>query len=266
MKIIEYFSVKNDCYKNNQKRIDSRYRKFQDEGPKGIILHSIGCPQPKAEVLAKNWNAPGGNVAVHAALQEDGTVYQCLPWNYRGWHAGGSANNTHIGVEMSEPECIKYIKGSSFSCSDKERAIEQVTGTYKTAVELFAYLCGKYDLDPMKDIISHEEAYRKGIGSNHGDPVHLWRQLGLSYTMDGFRKDVANSMGKVLVTNSNSSFLVKVLADSLNIRTGPGTSYKVVGSIDDNGTYTIVEEKNGWGKLKSGLGWISIKPKYAKRV
>jgi hypothetical protein len=53
-------------------------------------------------------------------------------------------------------------------------------------------------------------------------------------------------------------YLVKVTADSLNIRKGAGTNYAVVGSVTDHGTYTIVEEKDGWGKLKSGAGFVSL--------
>lgn len=52
--------------------------------------------------------------------------------------------------------------------------------------------------------------------------------------------------------------LAKVTTSSLNIRRGPGTNYPVTGQIKDKGTYTIVETKNGWGKLKSGAGWISL--------
>lgn len=52
--------------------------------------------------------------------------------------------------------------------------------------------------------------------------------------------------------------LAKVTTSVLNIRKGPGTNYPVCGQIKDKGTYTIVETKNGWGKLKSGVGWISL--------
>lgn len=59
------------------------------------------------------------------------------------------------------------------------------------------------------------------------------------------------------------TYTVKVTANVLNIRKGPGTNYGVNGSITDKGIYTIVEESNGpgakkWGKLKSGAGWISL--------
>ena len=58
-------------------------------------------------------------------------------------------------------------------------------------------------------------------------------------------------------------YLVKVKADVLNIRKGPGTNYDISGQIKDHGVYTIVAESDGqgaskWGKLKSGAGWISL--------
>jgi hypothetical protein len=58
-------------------------------------------------------------------------------------------------------------------------------------------------------------------------------------------------------------YLVKVTADVLNIRKGPGTNYGKSGAIRDRGVYTVVGESTGqgatkWGKLKSGAGWISL--------
>ena len=198
MKIIKYFSTNNPCYKNNVNKADSRYTTFQSRGPQGLMLHSVGCSQPSAKVFADRWNRSGIEVAVHAVLQADGTVYQCLPWNYRGWHAGSTANNTHVGVEMTEPSQITYTGGSTFTVSDKAAAQEQAKGTYQTAVELFAQLCKEYSLDPLGDgvIISHHEGYLRGVATDHGDPEHLWKGLGLSYTMDGFRKDVKAAMSE----------------------------------------------------------------------
>ena len=196
MKLIKYYSLNNPCYKNNVNKADSRYTTFQNRGPQGLMLHSVGCAQPSAEVFAKQWNRSGIEVAVHAVVQADGTVYQCLPWNYRGWHCAGNANNTHIGVEMTEPSQIKYTGGSTFRVLDLEAARAQARGTYQTAVQLFAQLCKQYGLNPLKDgvIISHHEGYLRGVASNHGDPEHLWKGLGLSYTMDGFRRDVKAAM------------------------------------------------------------------------
>lgn len=185
MQIIESILTKNPCYTAGRTIT-----------VKGLMLHSVGCPQPNAQVFIQNWNRPDYKSAcVHGFIDGNtGIIYQTLPWNHRGWHGGGSSNNTHIGVEMCEPSCIKYTQGSSFTCSDKAAAQASVKKTYNAAVELFAMLCKKYNLNPMKDIVSHREGHAIGIATNHGDPEHLWKGVGLNYTMDGFRADVKNNM------------------------------------------------------------------------
>lgn len=55
------------------------------------------------------------------------------------------------------------------------------------------------------------------------------------------------------------NYTVKITASSLNVRKGPGTNYKINTTVRKNQVYTIVDEKNGWGELKSGAGWISLK-------
>ena len=59
------------------------------------------------------------------------------------------------------------------------------------------------------------------------------------------------------------AYKVKVSVKDLNMRTGPGTSYKTKGKIKP-GTYTIVQRKNGWGKLKTNGYWIKLS--YTKKV
>ena len=178
MQITERFAVKNKCYQAGAPLT-----------PRGIMLHSVGTPQPSAAVFARSFNQyqPGGaSVCVHAFVQADGTVYQTLPWETIAWHCGGSANGTHIGVEMTEPS----------AGMTRDEAAEQIAGTYRTAVELFAALCRQYGLDPAQDgvIIGHAEGHRRGVASNHADPELLWRTYDVGYTMDGFRADVAEAM------------------------------------------------------------------------
>lgn len=185
MKIVDAVLTRNDCYKQGRTIM-----------PQGIMLHSVGVNQPKASVFIKSWNQPKIEMCVHAFIDgETGIIYKTLPWTTRGWHAGRgtsgrSANNDYIGVEMCEPRGIEYTNGSRFTVIDEVEAMRSVATTYTSAVELFAYLCKAYDLNPMVQIISHSEGYSKGIASNHGDPVHLWTQLGTGYTMDKFREAV----------------------------------------------------------------------------
>jgi len=63
---------------------------------------------------------------------------------------------------------------------------------------------------------------------------------------------------------TSKGYKVKVTANALNIRSGPGTKHEIVGVITDKGTYTIVEISGKWGKLKSGAGWIHLN--YTKKV
>lgn len=192
MQIVEAFLTQNPCYKANVERADARYRKFQDEGPKGLMLHSVGCAQPDASVFVDRWNKPTYTKAcVHAFIDANtGDVWQTLPWNFRGWHGGGSCNNTHIGVEMCESKHIKYTGSAKFSVIDKAKAQADASRAYNSAVELFAHLCEIYAIDPETGIISHREGGKQGIASGHVDPEHYWQGLDLPYTMDTFRAAV----------------------------------------------------------------------------
>nr|DAV32219.1 MAG TPA: tail assembly protein [Caudoviricetes sp.] len=159
---------------------------------KGIMVHSTGANNPNLKryvgpddgLLGKNqygnhWNTyhPGGReVCVHAFIGKlaDGTIatYQTLPWDHRGWHAGGSANNTHIGFEICEDGLTDYTYFKK---------------VYREAVELCAYLCKEYGLTEQ-NIICHSEGYKQGVASNHGDVMHWFPKHGKS--MDTFRAEV----------------------------------------------------------------------------
>ena len=63
---------------------------------------------------------------------------------------------------------------------------------------------------------------------------------------------------------SDVPFTVQVSITDLNIRKGPGTDYAKTGKFTGKGVFTILEVKSGkgstagWGRLKSGAGWISL--------
>jgi N-acetylmuramoyl-L-alanine amidase len=159
---------------------------------KGIMVHSTGANNPNLRryvgpddgLLGKNqynnhWNQDklgGRQVCVHAFIGKLADVsiatYQTLSWNHRGWHAGGTANNTHIGFEI---------------CEDGLSDAAYFNAVYKEAVELCVYLCKLYKLTE-KDIICHSEGYKLGIASNHADVMHWFPKHGKS--MDTLRADV----------------------------------------------------------------------------
>ena len=85
---------------------------------------------------------------------------------------------------------------------------------------------------------------------------------------------VFDASGKVVYAPVASAadvpFLVKVSINDLNIRKGPGTDYAKTGKFTGKGVFTIVKVKSGkgstagWGRLKSGAGWISLD--YAAKI
>ena len=60
------------------------------------------------------------------------------------------------------------------------------------------------------------------------------------------------------VTTTTETYKVKITATKLNVRSGPSKDYGVVTIVNKNEIYTIIEEKEGWGRLKSGRGWIDL--------
>lgn len=275
MNLNKLILTNNECYKAGRKIT-----------VKGIMVHSTGANNPNLRryvgpndgKLGENpnnnhWNQnrpDGRQVCVHAFIGKlaNGSVatYQTLPWDMRGWHGGsglkGCVNDTHIGFEI---------------CEDGLNDPVYFNAAYNEAVELCAYLCKMLSLDPLKDgvIIGHYEGATRGIATSHGDPQNWFSKHGKS--MDTFRAAVKTAMGGTTpapapkptptpttpTTPANVPYVVKVTADTLNIRKGPGTNYGVAGAIKDKGAYTIVEEASGtgakrWGKLKSGVGWISL--------
>lgn len=163
--------------------------------PQGVMVHSTGSNNPElrryvapndgllGEPSLRNWNQSGTKACVHAFIGKlaDGSVatYQTLPWDMRGWHCGRRGNDTHISFEICEDGLVDagYFKA-----------------VYREAVELTAYLCKEYGLDPLEDgvVICHAEGYKRGIASNHGDVLHWFPKHGK--TMDDFRADVAREM------------------------------------------------------------------------
>lgn len=199
MKLLKCLLTENDCYKAGR-----------SIKPKGVMVHSTGADNPalrryvqpaastpgREELLAQlgvnsngnHWNRPGLDACVHGFVGKlaDGSAaaVQTLPWDRRGWHAGTgtsgkSANDTHISFEICEDSL------------DDPGYFETV---YQEAAELTAMLCKAYGLDPLADgvVICHQDGYRMGVASNHGDVYNWFPRFGK--TMDDFRADVVQAM------------------------------------------------------------------------
>lgn len=170
---------------------------------KGIMVHSTGCNNPNLRRYvapddgllgtpsSSHWNQRTINgkvqkLGVHAFIGKlkDGSVatYQVQEWNHKCYHcgvgtSGMSGNTNYISFEI---------------CEDALTSKDYFDKVYREAVELCAYLCKLYKLDPLKNIVCHSEGYALGFASNHADVMHWFKRYGK--TMDQFRIDVDDEM------------------------------------------------------------------------
>lgn len=257
MNLHKQLLVNNDCYKAGTRL-----------NVKGIMVHSTGANNPNLRrYVAPNdgelgvnsngnhWNTPqpeGKSVCVHAFIGKlaNGNIatYQTLPWDIQGWHCGGSANTTHIGFEI---------------CEDGLADRNYFNKVYREAVELTAYLCKLYNLNPLADgvIICHSEGATRGIASCHGDIMHWFPKHGKN--MDTFRKDVTALLSSNSDTPSptpivSNTYKNAITTDSLNIRTSYNTSASIMMTVPKGTKLEIINYPMS--------GWAQVKPEGSNRV
>ena len=207
--------------------------------PVGIAIHNTyNDASAKNEVSYMKSN--NNKVSFHIAV-DDKEVIQGLPLDRSCYACGdgnGNGNRKHISIEI----CYSKSGGSRF------------TNAEKLAAKVVAELLKKYGwgIDKVK---AHRDFAKK-------DCPHRTN-------MTEFKKLVQKELGNT-TNNTFKSYVVRVICDSLNIREGVGISHKVVGTLKKGDAYTVVEEKDGWGLLKSYQskrnGWISLNQKYVQKV
>ena len=243
------------------------YLEYRWITPKGVFWHSTGANNPNLSryvgpddgKLGKNqygnhWNRSYADMKRKICPQfaigklKDGSIatYQLLPDDgkrfMRGHHSGtgknGNGNDSYVGFEILED-----------STNNRDYAM----AVYREAIELTAYLCQRFNLDPLGKnvIIDHAEGYRLGIASHHGDVLHWFGKYGI--TLQKIRNDVAAEMK------------IKPPADALKLRLIEGTPYykqpdgkTVAGVIEYSTNYTIIKTQGNYGYLKSGAGWVRL--------
>ena len=359
------------CMQTNSKC----YKKTIKFTPVGILWHSTGANNPNLKryvqptngsanyskditKLGKNtakndWNHLQTDAGVNAFIGKfaDGSIgtVQCLPWEYSPWGCGSGSKGSCNKIQLSDKNYIGWIQFEI--CEDDCKNKDYATKVYNEAIELTAYLCKKYNIDPngsvtvkgikIPTITCHNDANKLGFGTAHADINHWFPKLinktmssvraevankinssvkkyseewvnGLWYEKDGsqtykykgswkknskgwwfedtkgwypqnkwqkidgnwyyFKEDgymahdewidgwYVNSDGKYDASKKqSSSYKVKVNANALNVRTGPGTNYKVKTVIKLNETYNVSKVQNEWSYIDSIDGWVMTK-------
>lgn len=216
------------------------YRKGSNKQNKYIVMHFVGATggaEANCRYFQSNYRGASANYFVGHA----GEIWQCVEDRDVAWHCGATTykhpycrNTNSIGIELC---CKKKADGTWYFEEE----------TVKSAIELVKELMKKYNI-PIGNVIRHYDVTGKMCPEPFVRDVEDW-----------------NTFKANLVTNATSSgYVVRITADTLNVRGGAGVGYKIKTAVRKHEIYTIVEESNGWGKLKSGAGWINLK--YTKRV
>lgn len=198
--------------------------------PTRIVVHNTAY-DASAKNEIKYMQSNSNQTSFHYAV-DDKEVIQGIPLDRNAWHAGdgrnGKGNREGISIEI----CYSKSGGSRFILAEKR------------AARLIADILDEKGWDISK-VTKHQDYSGKYC-------QHRTLDMGWSRFL------------KMVEAERKTSFKVRVTADSLNYRAGAGVQHKINGAILDKGVYTIVDQSNGWDKLKSGDGWINLK--YTKRV
>lgn len=165
-------------------------------------------------------------------------------------------------------------------CTDYKKAVQIIKdGGYATSLTYVEKLCSIIERWNLTQYDVKEEVAWYRVRKTWEDSKS---QIGAFKILANAKKcadanpgyKVFDASGKVVYAPVASAadvpFLVNVSISDLNIRKGPGTDYAKTGKFTGKGVFTIVEVKSGkgstagWGRLKSGAGWISLD--YAKNI
>ena len=189
------------------------------------------------------------NASANYCIGVNGDIVCSVEEENRAWTSSSSWNDCQaITIEVSNNKT-----GGKWTISN---------ASWKSLVKLCVDICKRYNFKLKYDGTKNGSLTRHNMFANTNCPGP-YLQSNFPELVKEVNKQLENKQEKK--ENKNvKTYKVKINTAVLNVRAGAGTNYKVKTTVKKNEVYTIVEEKNGWGKLKSGAGWIKLS--YTKKV
>ena len=211
-----------------------------------IVYHYTGQAEVSALNTWKYFNNHNVYASAHFIVGLEGEIYYAVPVDEVAY-TSNSANSYSIGIECA-------TTGSDDHYTDKQ---------YKAMVQLGAYLCDLYGLDPKTDIIRHYDVTEKVCPRYFVKNSSKWTQFKndcYNYMKgklkdDGIRNCTNGKGNSILEGAVFKQYIVRTTATSLNGRKGPGTSYDIETKLPKGTAVTIVGQSGDWLKTKSNY-WI----------
>ena len=226
---------------------------------KYIVIHYTSNDGDTDENNGKYFANNVVNASAHYFVDDD-SVTRSVPDNYVAWSVGGNkySNCASTGGGKFYGIATNNNTLSIEICDDvKNGVVYPSAATIENVIAFTKAKMNEYGI-PKENVIRHFDVTGKSCPAYWVDDAkwkaEFWNRLGSA---------TVNSSATTTGT-TNVPFLVKVdkveKGDVLNIRKEPNANATKTGSLayNDPNAYTIVEVKNGWGRLKSGIGWISL--------
>lgn len=219
---------------------------------KYLVIHYTGNDGDTDESNGRYFARTVVQASAHYFVDDD-SITQSVPDDYVAWHCGGKkyASCSHTGGGKYYGKCTNTNSISIEICDDvRNGAVCPSYATIQNALELAEHLIAKYSI-PKENVIRHFDVTGKLC------PAY-W--CGSSIKDNNWKTEFWNKLTeKTSVAQSDKCpYRVKITTDVLRVRADAGTSFPITTTVRLNEVYTIVDEKSGWGKLKSGVGWISL--------
>lgn len=246
----------------NHKRLSPNHSGQRNHVIDTITIHCV-VGQCSVETIGSIFADATREASSNYGVGYDGQIGLYVEEKNRSWCSSSSVNdNRAVTIEVASDTHDPY------RVNDK---------AYEATIKLVADICKRNGIKKLvwstnkSDRMNHKNGCNMTVHRDYANKScpgdYLYNRMG----------DIATRVNKLLGSTTTTptksatttitdfkSYTIKVTADILNIRKDPGTNYKVVGSIKRGGAYTIIEEKKGtgstkgWGRLKSGAGWIAL--------
>lgn len=223
--------------------------KMSGKKNKYTVIHYTGNYTDKAVSNARYFEDENRGASAHYFV-DDTDIYQVVEDSDAAWAVGRNYGSNNLFGTVTNKNSI------SIEMCSKNGVITDKT--FSKTVDLCKHIMKKYGI-PASHVYRHYDVCSKECPGWYGwlpPNESIWKK---------FKKAIGGKVSESKDTKSGS-FLVKVKVNDLNVRTGPGTSYKSVDKVNKGDVFTIVDTEGSWGKLKSGAGWINISSKYTTRV
>ncbi len=227
----------------------------------GITIHNTDWIKtaagttPAEQYTRATYNGNMKDVRVHYYVDRT-CAWQNLPLDLSGWHAADGSGNGNC-----KTIAIECIMSSAYNANDQKsednaaRLAAALLKQYRLGIEcLFTHTHWLNVKDGKRGTVDELNTMRNAYKMC---PLYIlphWAAFKAKvekYLGEGAEADTAQSEA------SEDTYLVRVTTPDLCIRTGPGANYPRNGRFTGTGTFTVVETKGSWGRLKAG-GWICL--------